>query len=102
MNSRPPDGGRLADLGWLIVNAAHALPRELTLALAACVAAAPLVPVQLWLTKSLVDSIAARVAGQDSTLVPTWLALLACVLVLQRVLQGGQTWLQAELRETLG
>jgi ATP-binding cassette subfamily B protein len=92
----------LIDLGWLLLGAVRASPVPCVLALASSILLGLLVPAQLWLTKSLVDSLAARLQGQAGPEPAVWLVPLAGALVLTRVLQGGQTWLEAELREQAG
>ncbi|MGI8913087.1 MAG: hypothetical protein ACR2JY_04735 [Chloroflexota bacterium] len=78
----------LADLGWLVWLVAGATPLPCAAWVAVALAQGTLVPVQLGLTKALVDALAAQVAGHAGQKVGPWLGLLVVALLLQRVLGG--------------
>lgn len=58
-----------------------------------------IVPVQLWLTKGLVDALAAQLRGSGNSGIYLWLGLLVGTLLLDRALTGVQPWLLAMVRE---
>lgn len=92
----------LCDLSWLVARVSRTAPMPCALWTISSVAAGLLVPAQLWLTKTLVDSLAAQLQGVPLQQPLFWLTLLAGVVVLDRVVQGSQDWLSAELREQAG
>src|SRR5205823_606029 len=58
-----------------------------------------LVPAQLWLTKALVDALAAQIQGSGGQHAPLWLALLITVLLAGRALDGLEPWLAETAKE---
>lgn len=92
----------LADLGWLVWLVAGAAPLPCTLWVAVAFGQGLLVPVQLGLTKALVDALAAQLAGNAGQKTGLWLGLLVAVLLFQRALGGVAPWLQATARERSG
>ncbi|MBE3584149.1 MAG: ABC transporter ATP-binding protein [Limnochordaceae bacterium] len=63
-----------------------------------------IVPAQLWLTKRLVDALAAHVAGRADHAGGwlLWLSLLVGLLILQQILSGLQQWVQVLAGEKVG
>ena len=101
----------MRDFLWMVSGVVRSAPRVCALWLAASIVSGGLIPAQLWLTKTLVDTLAARLAagavdapgdalGGGS--IGLWLSLLAVVLVMERVINGSEPWLSAELREEAG
>lgn len=87
------------DLGWLIVSAGRATPWPFTLLMAIALIQGLMTPVQLWLTKALVDALAAQFHGAPLQHTALWLGLLVVSLLLDRTLGGVQPWLHAILHE---
>jgi hypothetical protein len=82
---------QLRDLYCLIGVVAGAAPLPSALWGALKLGQGLLVPFQLWLTKNVVDALAAQLGGsggQEASLWPVWLALLAGALLVQRALDG--------------
>ena len=87
---------------WVLAGAVRAAPLASGVWLAESVLSGLLVPAQLWLTKALVDSLAAQLQGRTDLQTGLWLFLLAAVVVAERVLQGSEGLLAAEVRERAG
>ena len=102
----------MRDFLWLVSGVARSAPGVCVLWLAASLLSGALIPAQLWLTKMLVDTLAARLPGGmggvslggalGDASIGLWLALLTAVIVAERVIRGGEVWLSAELREQVG
>ena len=99
----------MRDFLWLVSGVARSAPRVCALWLGASIFSGALIPAQLWLTKTLVDALAGRLAGGvmekggvGDVSIGVWLALLAGAIVVERVIQGSEGWLSAELREEAG
>jgi ATP-binding cassette subfamily B protein len=91
----------------LVAVVARCAPLASGLWAAAALGRGLIVPVQLWLTKTLVDALAAQLqsGGQDvlaASFVSIPLGLLAGTLLVERALGGGEAWLQAVVRERTG
>lgn len=101
----PEQPGRwrqVADLLWLAGVVFRAAPQPSAQWAAVTVARGLLVPAQLWLTKTMVDALAAQVAGTGGQGAAWWLALLAVTLLAERALSGTEPYLQARARERAG
>ncbi len=99
---RPHRQQLLADLAWLTWLLAGTAPLPCTLWVAIALGQGLLIPAQLWLTRALVDALAAEVRGQTQQQPFLWLGLLVAVLLAGRLLGGLQPWLQAIVRERSG
>ncbi|MGH2560340.1 MAG: hypothetical protein ACRDJH_14860, partial [Thermomicrobiales bacterium] len=92
-------GRMLGDLAWLVLLMARAAPRPVAIWAGLQVGRGLLVPAQLWLTKHLVDALAADLAGDEDQRPFLWVGALAGTLVLDRTLGGLEPWFQATARE---
>lgn len=95
---------KLRDIGWLLKVTAEAAPWATVLFAAVAVFSGMLTPLELFATKNLVDSLAARSTGQfeATTAVWTWFALFTMVLLLQRCVGPLQVWLTQRVQEVAG
>jgi ATP-binding cassette subfamily B protein len=89
----------LGDSAWLLWLVVRAAPRWCALWTATTLVQALLVPAQLWLTKTLVDVLAAQLQGGGGTLAPVWLGLLVGTLLADRLLAGVEPWIVESMRE---
>ncbi len=101
-DGQPGRLGMLGDLAWLMGLMVRASPRPCALWAGVAVVQGFLVPAQLWLTKTVVDALAARLDGRGGQEVFLWLGLLAGALLLERGLGGLEPWFQATAREEAG
>jgi len=98
-----PAGRRpFVDLLWFVNVAARAAPLPTTLWAITALAMGGFVPIQLFLTKRLVDELAVRVSGRGEATPWLWLALLVAVLLLQELLSAFLQWIQVLAREHMG
>ncbi len=87
---------------WLLAQVVRTSPRVCAVWLAGSLVSGALIPAQLWLTRALVNALAAQLRGQPDPYVSLWLALLAAAVVAERIIAGTEGWLSAELREQAG
>jgi ATP-binding cassette subfamily B protein len=104
--SRRSRFGMVADLLWMATWVALAWPWLVLAAGGIAVLRGLLVPVQLWLTKLLVNSIAAGLGGAAASSAAnrweTWIGLLTASVLLDRVAAGVQGWLERNSDERIG
>lgn len=96
---RPSRSTMLRDLVWLWSLFVRAAPRHFGGWTAVALVLGLLVPVQLWLTKNAIDSLALELRGGDGNRTVLWLALLVASLLFDRAISGLQPWLEAATRE---
>ena len=100
---RPPTRFRmLADLARLAAQAAADAPLPCAASTAISLVTGLLVPAQLWMTKLLVDALAAQLRTGQSHGAPLWLGLLVGSLLVDRALGGLQGWAAAVSGERIG
>ena len=99
---RPHHRRLLADLAWLTWLLARTAPLPCACWVAVALGQGLLTPAQLWLTRDLVNALAAVVRGQPQQRPFLWLGLLAATLLAGQLLGGLQPWLQAIVRERSG
>lgn len=93
----------LGNLAWFLTTAVRTAPLPCTLWALGALAVGAVVPAQLWLTKRLVDVLAAHLAGlAGASGWLLWLSLLAGLLILQQILSGLLQWVQVLARERIG
>ncbi|MBE3577771.1 MAG: ABC transporter ATP-binding protein [Limnochordales bacterium] len=98
-----PAGRRpFVDLLWFVGVAIRAAPLPTTLWAAAALAMGGFVPIQLFLTKRLVDELAVRVSGRGEATPWLWLSLLVAILVLQELVSAFSQLVQVLAREQIG
>lgn len=92
----------MLDLGWMIGVAYRAAPMPCSFVGIIAVIQGLIVPLQLWLTKSLVDALAAQLKGGAAEATFLWLGLLVASLLFDRTLTGLQPWMESSVRERTG
>ncbi|MGH2354246.1 MAG: hypothetical protein ACRDI2_10195 [Chloroflexota bacterium] len=93
---------RLLDHIWLVWLIVRLAPLVCALWTGLTLAEGLLVPAQLWLTKTVVDALAAQLAGAGDQGLPFWLAVLAGTLLAERAIGGLQPWLVTKVKEDVG
>lgn len=95
---RPGRGRMVLDLCWLVGSAGRLAPLPFAVLASIALAQGLLVPLQLWLTKVVVDALAAQLQGAEAGRAFLWLGLLVASLLADRALGGVQPWLHATVR----
>ena len=95
---------KLLDLAWLLKMTAKAAPLETALFVAAALASGLTVPIELWATKHLVDTLALRAeeAAGGAPGVWLWFGILAGALIVNRIVSALEPLYRIKMREVAG